>query len=142
MIFILEDDSQHGFDHVDKHRCPAIAVGPYVKRGYISSVAYSFPNIHKTMELILGSAPMHRFDDKATGIYDIFRARPDVTPWTSPGRIYPEEIYEGPENALTEMSKKLDWSDIDKNPEAAELYWRGMRGTDPPARKSARRVVD
>jgi len=139
VIFIFEDDSQHGFDHIDKHRCPALAIGPYVKRQYVSSVAYSMPNIHKTIELLLGSKPMNRFDNLASGMYDIFRLRPDTTPYAMEPRRYPEKIYEGPENALTRLSSTLDWDDIDKNPEAAELYWRYIKGTEPPVRVDAPR---
>ncbi|MBZ0273499.1 hypothetical protein K8I61_15780 [bacterium] len=133
-IFVFEDDSQHGFDHVDKHRCPALVISPWARREYVSSVAYSMPNIHKSIELILGAGPMHRFDGLATGMYDIFTARPDAAPYAFLPRVWPEEIYGGKENELTRMSARFDWSDIDKNPRAAELYWRWRKGTEPPKR--------
>lgn len=132
LVFIVEDDSQSGYDHVEKHRCPMVAIGPWVKRNYTSSVQYSMPNIHKTIELILGSAPMHRWDAKATGLYDVFTARADTTPFTREVRRFPDVVYPGPENELTALSSRLDWTDIDKNPEAAELYWRYRKGTPPP----------
>lgn len=133
LVVIFEDDSQHGYDHVEKHRCPMVAAGPWVKRNYTSSVQYSMPNIHKTIELILGSAPMHRWDAKATGMYDVFTTRPDDTPFVREARRFPDVVYTGPENELTAMSRGFDWSEIDKNPEAAELYWRYRKGTPPPA---------
>ncbi|MCC6156814.1 MAG: bifunctional YncE family protein/alkaline phosphatase family protein [Deltaproteobacteria bacterium] len=142
LIIVFEDDSQHGFDHVDQHRSPVLAIGPWVKRGYVSSVAYSMPNIHKTVELILGVDPMHRFDGLATGMYDLFVARKDTTPFDHVERQYPDTVFEGPKSALTDLSSQLDWADIDRNPRAAELFWRYVRGTDPPTRKATFRVVD
>ncbi len=142
LIIVFEDDSQHGFDHVDQHRAPVLAIGPWVKRGYVSSVAYSMPNIHKTVELILGVGPMHRFDGLATGMYDLFAAKKDITPFDHVERQYPDTVFEGPKSALTDLSAQLDWADIDRNPQAAELYWRYVRGTDPPARKPTFRIVD
>jgi len=133
LILVFEDDAQSGFDHIDQHRCPALAISPWVKRAHVSSVAYSMPNMHKTMELVLGSTPMTRFDDLSTGFYDIFIARPDLAPYQRVPRQYPEEVYEEPDEDLVEMSRNMDWDDIDKNQwEAAELYWRHQKGTDPP----------
>ncbi|MBV9673183.1 MAG: hypothetical protein JO076_10225 [Verrucomicrobia bacterium] len=37
LIFICEDDSQDGGDHVDAHRSTAYVVGPYVKHGALVS---------------------------------------------------------------------------------------------------------
>ncbi|MDP8254803.1 MAG: bifunctional YncE family protein/alkaline phosphatase family protein [Candidatus Alcyoniella australis] len=138
LIVIFEDDAQHGFDHIDKHRSPALAVGPWVKRGYVSSVAYSMPNMHKTIELVLGSTPMNRFDQLCTGMYDVFRAKPDYERYVRVERIYPEEIYEGSaDDPLVQLSQTMDWDGIDENQwYAAELYWRLMKGTDPPTPNS------
>ncbi len=132
LIFITEDDAQSGNDHIDKHRCPALAVGPYVKRAYLSSVLYTINNFHKTAELLLGSGPMHRLDNRAIGMYDIFTARPDLTPYEGVLDEVPRTIYEGPENSLTRMSARMDWSAIDRNPDANELYWRYRKGSEPP----------
>jgi len=32
-IFVVEDDSQDGADHVDAHRIPVAVISPYAKRG-------------------------------------------------------------------------------------------------------------
>ena len=41
VIFVVEDDAQNGVDHVDGHRTVALAIGPYVRRGYVDSTFYS-----------------------------------------------------------------------------------------------------
>jgi hypothetical protein len=53
LIFILEDDSQDGADHVDSHRSTGYVVGPYVKRGAVISEKYTTVNMLRTIEDIL-----------------------------------------------------------------------------------------
>lgn len=134
MIFITEDDSQNGYDHVDTHRCATIALGPWLKRNYVSSVVYSINNFHKTVELLLGVPPMHRLDAMAIGMYDIFAGRPDDQPFEANLDPVHEEdyIYNGPASRLTAWSEKMNWSDIDLNPDAAAFYWAYKKGTAPP----------
>ena len=55
LVFIIEDDTQDGADHVDSHRATTYVVGPYVKRNTVVSTRYSQPNILRTMEDILGT---------------------------------------------------------------------------------------
>jgi len=55
LIFIIEDDSQDGADHVDSHRSTAYVVGPYVKKNTVVSTRYSQPSVLRTIEDILGT---------------------------------------------------------------------------------------
>ncbi len=132
LIIITEDDAQSGDDHVDKHRSPTLLVSPWVRRGYVSHVVYTINNLHKTVELLLGSSPMHRLDDSAVGMYDVFLARPDLTPYEPILRDVPRTIYDGRDRELTEMSARMDWSEIDRNQDANVLYWRYRKGSEPP----------
>ena len=134
LILVLEDDAQGAYDHVDKHRCPALAISPWVKRGHVSSVLYNFTNFHRTVEQLVGSEPMHRLDRDAVAMYDIFTARPDTRPYKLIPRAYPETLYDGAESVAAHMSRTMDWSDIDKDPRQAEFFWRYLKGTEPPAR--------
>jgi len=56
-IFVLEDDSQDGPDHVDSHRSPAFVISPYTKRKYLDSTLYNTTSVLRTIELILGMEP-------------------------------------------------------------------------------------
>jgi YVTN family beta-propeller protein len=61
-IFIEEDDSQNGVDHVDGHRSPGYVVSPYaVQYGPADSTYYSQVNITRTIEQILGLPPMNQY---------------------------------------------------------------------------------
>jgi YVTN family beta-propeller protein len=62
-IFIEEDDAQNGVDHIDGHRSPAFIISPYVKQtGNVDHTFYTQVNMTRTIEQILGLAPMNQFD--------------------------------------------------------------------------------
>jgi len=62
-IFIEEDDSQNGVDHVDGHRSPGYIVSPYaVQRAPTDHTYYTQVNMTRTIEQILGLPPMNQFD--------------------------------------------------------------------------------
>jgi hypothetical protein len=53
LIFVLEDDSQDGADHIDSHRSTGYVVGPYVKHGAVISEKYTTVNMLRTIEDVL-----------------------------------------------------------------------------------------
>jgi YVTN family beta-propeller protein len=54
LVFVTEDDSQDGPDHVDTHRSTGYIVGPYVKHNAVVSTRYSTVSMLRTMSDILG----------------------------------------------------------------------------------------
>jgi hypothetical protein len=75
-IFILEDDAQNGFDHVDAHRSTAYVISPFVKRSTIDSRFYNTDSMLRTMGLLLGLPPLCQFDAAASPL-DVFSRRPE-----------------------------------------------------------------
>src|SRR5262249_50062392 len=65
-IFVIEDDSQDGADHVDAHRIPAFVVSPFAPQGKVVHTRYDFLSVIRSMELILGMKPLGLFDQLAT----------------------------------------------------------------------------
>jgi len=62
-VFIEEDDSQNGVDHIDGHRSPGYIVSPYaVQNGPTQHTYYTQVNMTRTIEQILGLPPMNQFD--------------------------------------------------------------------------------
>jgi hypothetical protein len=62
-IFIEEDDSQNGVDHIDGHRSPGYVVSPYaVQHQPTDHTYYTQINMTRTIEQILGLPPMNQFD--------------------------------------------------------------------------------
>ena len=81
-IFVAEDDSQAGVDHVDGHRSPFLLISPYAARGQVNSTYYTQLNIVRTIEAILGIAPMNQEDRAAVPMTNAFTDQPDFTPYT------------------------------------------------------------
>ena len=75
-IFVVEDDPQDGFDHVDGHRSPALVISPYTKRGQVISHFYNQTSVIRTMGLILGIPPLTQLDGSAPPMTDCFDAKP------------------------------------------------------------------
>jgi YVTN family beta-propeller protein len=83
VIFVIEDDAQDGPDHVDAHRTAAQVISPYTQTGAVDSTFYSTVSMLRTIELILGIAPLTQFDAEATPMTASFTAKPDFTPYTA-----------------------------------------------------------
>ncbi len=82
-IFIEEDDSQGGVDHIDGHRSPAYIVSPYAKQhGPTDHTYYTQINMTRTIEQILGLPPMNQYDLVASPMTTAFTNTADFTPWT------------------------------------------------------------
>ena len=81
-VFVEEDDTQAGLDHVDGHRGPLWIASPYAKRGAVDSSYYTQINVDKTIEQILGAQPMNQMDRAAVPMYDAFTNTPNDTPYT------------------------------------------------------------
>ena len=141
VVFILEDDAQNGPDHVDAHRSPVYIAGPYVKRNFVDHTPYTTSGILRTMELILGLAPMSQYDAAATPLWRCFTAIPDLTPYTTlPAQVDITEknlVW----NELSKRSAGFDFSKEDRVPdmEFSEVIWKGVKGLQStmPAPKRA-----
>jgi len=96
-IFVIEDDPQDGFDHVDGHRSVCLVISPYTKRGALVSNFYNQTSVLHTMERILGLPPMNQMDAMAPLMSDCFTEKPDFRPYTALSNQIP----------LDEMNKKL-----------------------------------
>ena len=87
-VFVLEDDSQNGVDHVDGHRAPLEIASPYARQGIVDNTYYSQLNVVKTIEQILGIAPMNQEDRAAEPMFDAFTNTPNDTPYV----VQPNQI--------------------------------------------------
>ncbi|MFE7590775.1 alkaline phosphatase family protein, partial [Kitasatospora sp. NPDC057512] len=82
-IFVVEDDSQAGLDHVDGHRAPIQIISPWAQHGAVDSRYYSQITMVRTIEQILGIHPMNQKDSAASPMTGAFTDRPDYTPFTA-----------------------------------------------------------
>lgn len=125
-IFVVEDDSQAGMDHVDGHRAPVQIISPYARHGVVDSHYYSQITMIRTIEQILGVRPMNQKDSAATPMAAAFTKKPDLTPFTAlPNRT-----------SLTDGVKTVPSCGVDtpapQNPQAA-----AVPATKVPAKMTA-----
>ena len=81
VIFVVEDDSQGGWDHVSSYRTVAMVISPYSRLKKTVSTYYTQPSMVRTIEQILGMPPMNIQDAIANPMADCFGTVPDLTPY-------------------------------------------------------------
>ncbi|MCW5937938.1 MAG: hypothetical protein KIT11_11605 [Fimbriimonadaceae bacterium] len=59
-IFVIEDDAQAGYDHVDCHRSICFVVSPYVPRGTHDSRFYNTDSVLHSISALLGMKPWNQ----------------------------------------------------------------------------------
>ena len=94
-IFVEEDDSQGGVDHVDGHRQPVFVISPYTvapeapDQGRAIHTTYTAENINRTIENILGMQPLTQFDLVASPMFDAFQNAPNLAPYNRVSAVIP-----------------------------------------------------
>jgi YVTN family beta-propeller protein len=81
VIFINEDDSQSGPDHVNSHRSTAYVISPYAKRGLVDHTRYTTDNMLRSIEAILGLEPLSINDANAVPMATAFTPDADAKPY-------------------------------------------------------------
>jgi len=81
VIFVTEDDSQSGWDHVSAYRTVGMIISPYSKTGEVVSTDYNQTSLIRTIEQILGLPPMNIMDASAIPMRDAFSAKANFTPY-------------------------------------------------------------
>jgi len=161
LIFVLEDDSQDGPDHVDSHRSTAYVVGPYVKQGEVVSERYTTVAMIRTIEDVLGLEHLNLHDQGVRPMSKVFDlSKKNWTFDAVPSRILVDEttlpIPPEARSAAAELlpparslhdatwwsaaTRGMDFSREDRlEPEVYNrLLWRGVMGDLPyPATRSA-----
>ena len=123
VVLVTCDDAQGTGDHVDSHRMPAFALGPFVRRGYVDHTRYSQSSILRTVEVLFGLPPLNVYDAAATPMLDAFARQPSASTYAALGMNVPME--RNPGRAVS-LSLELD------GPDAAAIAddeWRSLRGS-------------
>ena len=139
VIFVIEDDSQDGLDHVDGHRAPAYCISAYSKGGVVSTM-YNHTSVVRTIEQILGLSPMNQFDLTATPMSDCFGTKADLTPYKALTPGVPLDQMNAPMSTLTGIalndaivSSNMNWKspDFNKTDALNNIIWRATRPGEP-----------
>ncbi|MBO0721822.1 MAG: beta-propeller fold lactonase family protein, partial [Blastocatellia bacterium] len=136
-IFVVEDDAQNGVDHVDGHRTTALAISPYIRRGFVDSTFYAHQSMLKTIELILGLPTLSLFDLIANDMRASFSNQPDFTPYDA---VQPKQsLFElNPQlnslrgqlrrDALDSLRMRFDIPDAAPTERLNRIVWRKVKG--------------
>jgi YVTN family beta-propeller protein len=132
VIFVVEDDAQNGPDHVDCHRTVALAISPYIKRGYVDHTMYDTCSMLKTMELILGLPPMSQYDAAAVPMLNCFQGELDLTPYDCQPNLWPLDETNHKDAYGARECMAMDFEHIDATPMVLhnEIVWKSIRGAD------------
>ena len=142
-IFVIEDDSQDGADHVDAHRMPAAVISPYARAGAVIHTRYDMLSMIHSMELILGMRPLGLGDAAAVPMYDAFQPTPaNAAPYSQIPPSYPllERNPNTPANRA--LTRGYNFHTRDTVPQAVfdRMLWRSVHGSrtaPPPAGPNA-----
>jgi YVTN family beta-propeller protein len=156
-IFIAEDDSQDGPDHVDSHRSPGYVISPYSRPG-VNHTFYSHPSMVRTIEDILGTSNLGYLgmnDANAYTMDEAFVKSPNYQPYDA---IIPGVLCQPPVHAdlvpgcsspfakktqAVPMVRNLQWwrihgrklvfsaPDTDNAAEMNRIIWAGTVGDVP-----------
>jgi hypothetical protein len=140
VIFVIEDDPQSGYDHVDAHRSICLVISPYTKRGQVISTFFNQAGVLHTMERILGLPPMNQQDAMSPLMFDCFTNVPNFAPYTALPNTVPLEEGVGFASAPSRKQQywakqlaKMDFSKPDRiNDDLFNRYiWWTIKGDAP-----------
>jgi len=153
-VFVVEDDSQDGIDHVDGHRNVMLVASPYTKHvsangkysGYIGHQRYDQASVIRTMELILGLPALSSYDQSARPLYDLFQNKDqaaqltasDLTPFTPVGDppFIDERVADLPQAAATQalirQSKAMPKGEDTQGPILEQIDWQATTNRPIP----------
>lgn len=137
-VFVVEDDSQDGADHVNAHRIPVAVVSPYAAQGAVIHDRYDLLSVVRTIELITGLRALSLNDALAVPMYAAFSSAPTSSaPYDAitPGiDLLQRNPATGPDS---EWSQTLALGEPDRVPQAVldQILWHSVHGagsTPPP----------
>lgn len=140
VIFVVEDDSQAGWDHISAYRTLAMVISPYSKNTGTIHTAYNQPAMVRTIEQILGLPPMNIQDAIAEPMVDCFNDSPDFSPWMAvPNQIPLDEMnpalgtLEGLELHYAKLSLEPQFDGIDsgEDQDFNRILWFATKGDTP-----------
>ncbi|WP_159810161.1 bifunctional YncE family protein/alkaline phosphatase family protein [Cellulomonas citrea] len=136
-IFVVEDDSQDGADHVNAHRIPALVVSPYTKQGAVLHTRYDLVSVVRSIELIIGMDPLSLNDATATPMYDVFTSTPEnLAPYTARPATVDLLTMNDAASPDSEWSASLALDQVDRVPQRVldAILWHSVYGSDsnPP----------
>ena len=150
VIFVTEDDSQSGWDHISPYRTTGLVISPYSVMGRAVHTNYNQTGMVRTIEQILGIPPMNVVDATALPMFDCFEDRRGDSVYTYvPNRIPLNRMNKGMTGLTGKAAyyARLSASRVFKDVDGGEdelmnkILWFAAKGEQPypePVRQEGR----
>ncbi len=151
VIFVTEDDSQAGWDHVSAYRTTGFVIRPYSRLQQTVHTNYNQTCIVRTIEQILGIPPMNTIDATALPMFTCFTNRPaDFRYKALPNQIPLNEMnpklsmLKGMELFYAKQSMRPEFDHIDGGNDDMmnKIIWHAGKGAKPYPAKLAGKAGD
>lgn len=144
VVFVTEDDSQGGWDHVSPYRTTGFVISPYSRLGKTVHTNYNQTCMVRTIEQILGIPPMNVIDATALPMFDCFDQTMKAQAYTPVKNNIPldemnKSVYllkgKEKEYALLSASPKFDKIDAGEDELFNRILWFAAKGKEPYPKK-------
>jgi hypothetical protein len=106
VVFITEDDSQGGWDHISSYRTIGLVVSPY-SNGKLITTNYNQTSMLRTIEQILAIPPMNIIDASARLMSDCFQISKNNKTYTAIPNNIPLDQMNNELHTLSGKAKKM-----------------------------------
>jgi phospholipase C len=136
VIFVTEDDSQGGWDHVSAYRTVGMVISPYTSNKMVHT-NYNQVSMLRTIEQILGIPPMNTMDATSRAMTDCFQKTKISSIYTSvPNRVPLDEknkslsSLRGIEKRYAEISQNEVFNEVDGGQDDVmnKILWYYVKG--------------
>jgi|WetSurMetagenome_2_1015567.scaffolds.fasta_scaffold02843_7 YVTN family beta-propeller protein len=144
VVFVTEDDSQTGWDHVSAYRTTGFVISPYSHLRKTVHTNYNQTCIVRTIEQILGIPPMNVIDATALPMFDCFNDSADSSFYENMPNIIPlDEMNKstatltGKARKYSELSNSHQYDNIDNGDDDLlnHILWYMAKGDIPYPRQ-------
>lgn len=146
VIFVTEDDSQAGWDHVSAYRTTGQVISPYSRLQKTVSTNYNQTSMVRTIEQILGLPPMNVIDATALPMFDCFVNEPSNYQYVAEKNNVPLDkmnpklsMLNRQEKHYAELSLRPEFDLIDSGEDDVmnRILWFAAKGRDKYPKKFA-----
>jgi YVTN family beta-propeller protein len=120
VVFVTEDDSQSGWDHISSYRTTGLVMSAYPAQQKVVHTNYNQTSMVRTIEQILGLPPMNIIDAAALPMFDCFGNTKNLVTYTHVPNTIPLNKMNKPLAALNgkasyyaKLSANVIFKDVD-----------------------------
>jgi YVTN family beta-propeller protein len=132
VMFVLEDDSQGGADHVDSHRSPMLVISAYNRAGTLHRFANT-TDVVAAIEDILKLGRLSKFDYFSRSLADVFAGTPDLAPYAALAPEANRDEMNPPNTPAAKSSENLDLTGPDRIDDGQynKILWSMLKNGEP-----------